>query len=455
MRKFVREIKIDAPADELYAYHFRQGAFLRQAQPWLEVKLLETSGNIADGRLKVSIGQGLFRQVWEAQHQANLPGRQFKYIQIKGPFNFWEHTHSIAPQSDKESLLNDTIIFAKPWYISTNRLLKELDRLFRYRHTVTQHDMQIRQNYLNSEGKSMKILIAGASGLVGTDLIPFLTTQTHTVKTLTRRKDSVDADTIFWDPEQGQVNLADLEGFDAIINLAGDNLASGRWTEAKKEAILQSRLKSTRTLARAIKRLKQPPKVFLNASAIGYYGDCGDRWVDEKSPNGKGFLAEVCRQWEAAAHEAERPETRVVTLRTGVVFSPKGGAFAKMSIPFKLGLGGAIGSGKQWVSWVAIDELLSIIHHILATKAIVGPVDAVSPNPVTNREMTKTLGKVLGRWTIFPMPAAAAKFVFGKEMAEETLLSSTRVRPSVLQETNYQFLFPDLEGALHHMLGTK
>ena len=299
----------------------------------------------------------------------------------------------------------------------------------------------------------MKILIAGASGLVGTDLIPFLTAQTHTVKTITRQKDSVNADTFFWDPEHEQVNLADLEGFDAIINLSGDNLASGRWTDEKKSAILQSRLKSTRTLARAIKQLKSPPQIFLNASAIGYYGDCGDSWVDEKSPNGKGFLADVCRQWEAAAQEAERPETRVVTLRTGVVFSPKGGALAKMSTPFKLGLGGIIGTGNQWVSWVAIDELLSIIHHILATKDIAGPVNAVSPKPVSNREMTKTIGKVLGRWTIFSMPATIAKLVFGQEMAEETLLSSTRVRPAVLQNTNYQFLFPDLEAALHHMLG--
>lgn len=453
MKQFVRQIKIDAPADEVYQYHFRPGAFQRQAQPWMDMELLEQSGNVTEGRMTISVGKGFFKQIWESEHKTNVSGRQFKYIQIKGPFNFWEHTHSIESDGDQISTLTDSITYRKPWYISSSSVTKELDRLFKYRHTLTVNDMRIRQQFLQKGGKSLKILIAGSSGLIGTDLIPFLTTQNHSVKTLVRKKEAVKENSFYWNPDQEEINRDELEGFDVIINLAGDNIAGGRWTKAKKKAILESRIKSTRTLTRAIKNLKKPPELFLNASAIGFYGDRGDEWVTESSSSGDGFLADVCRQWEAAAKEAERPETRVVTLRTGVVLSPKGGALGKMLTPFKMGLGGVIGSGKQWVSWVAVEEMLSIIHHIISTKEIAGPINAVSPNPVTNGEFTKTLGKVLGRPSVFPLPAFLAKLLFGKEMAEETLLASVRVKPAVLEKTNYRFLFPDLEGALRHMLG--
>jgi uncharacterized protein (TIGR01777 family) len=453
MKQFIRKIKLNIPADELYQYHFRKGAFQRQAQPWLDMKLLEQSGNITDGRMKISIGKGFFKQLWEADHQADLPGLQFKYIQVKGPFNFWEHTHSVEADGSNGAILTDAITYRKPWYILTSTVQRELERLFDYRHSLTQNDMKIRGNYLKSGGKSLNILIAGASGLVGTDLIPFLTTQNHSVKTLVRDKKDVNENSVYWNPDHQEVNPEHLEGYDAIIDLAGDNIGNGRWTDEKKKSILESRVKATSTLAKAIKKLKKPPKVFLNASAIGYYGDRGDEWVDENSPHGSGFLSEVCQQWEAEAKEAERPETRVVLLRTGVVFSPKGGAFATMLTPFKLGLGGVIGSGKQWVSWVAIDDLIAMIHHILATPEIRGPVNAVSSNPVTNYEMTKTIGKVIGRLTLFPLPAFMAKLVFGREKAEEMLLASTRVKPGVLEKTGYQFLFPQLEDALRHMLG--
>lgn len=453
MKQFSRQIQLDISPDEVYQYHFRPRSFYRLFQPWIDMKVTELSNQmINDGRMTIEMGKGLFKQTWVSDYQKNVHGRQVKYIQVKGPFNFWEHTHSVEG-SESNSTLSDTIVYRKPWYVCGKTVERELDRLFAYRHQVTKNDMHIRKQYLEKGGKSLNILIAGASGLVGTDLIPFLTTQTHAVKALVRDPKKVDENSIYWNPEAEQVNLDDLEGFDVIINLAGDSISGGRWTAAKKKVILESRLKTTQTLARAIKKLKKPPELFLNASAIGFYGDRGDEWVDEKSSTGKGFLADVCRQWEAAAHEADRPETRVATLRTGVVFSPKGGALSKMLGPFSFGLGGVLGSGKQWMSWVAIDEVLSIIHHIISTKEIVGPVDTVSPNPLTNCELTKILGKVLHRPTVFPLPAFVAKLIFGSEMAEETLLSSTRVKPSVLQATGYKFLFPEFEPALRHMLG--
>ena len=252
------------------------------------------------------------------------------------------------------------------------------------------------------------------------------------------------SDEISWNPERGIVNEADLEGFDAMINLAGENISDGRWTEKKKKAIIESRLKATRTLASAVLRMKQPPKVFINASAVGYYGSRGDTMLTEESPNGTGFLAHVCEEWEAAAKPIESKNVRVVYTRFGIILSPKGGALGKMLIPFKLGLGGVIGSGQQYMSWIALDEVLGIIYHILKTESLTGPVNVVSPHPVTNFTFTKTLGKVLSRPTILTVPAALVRLVFG-EMADEMLLSSQRVSCSKLTQAGYQFCLPDLE----------
>lgn len=297
----------------------------------------------------------------------------------------------------------------------------------------------------------MKILVAGASGLVGVDLVPFLVQAGHEVKKLIRKGSSIGSDGISWDPEKGLVNVAELEGFDAIINLAGDNISNGRWTEKKKNSILESRLKATRTLVNAILYTKQPPQVFINASAIGYYGDRGDTILTEDSSNGTGFLAHVCEEWEAAAKPIVTKNVRLVYTRFGAILSPKGGALAKMLTPFKLGLGGIIGSGNQYMSWIPLDEVLGVIYHILKTDSLSGPVNVVSPNPVTNYTFTKTLGKVLARPTIMRMPALIVRLAFG-EMADELLLSSQRVSCAKLLNSGYRFCQPDLELALKQML---
>ena len=294
----------------------------------------------------------------------------------------------------------------------------------------------------------MRILVSGSSGLVGSALLPFLASEGHAVTRLVRSAPAQgEAD---WNPAAGTIDAAALEGHDVVVHLAGANIGE-RWTPEHKARIKDSRVKGTRLLAEALGRLAQPPKVLVAASAIGYYGDRGDARLREDSASGSGFLAEVVREWEAATATATAKGIRVVNLRTGVVLSPRGGALAKMLLPFKLGAGGVMGSGKQHWSWIAIDDLIAIIYFAATTEALKGPVNAVSPKPVTNLEFTKTLGRVLRRPTIIPMPAFAARLALG-EMADELLLSSTRVDPAKLTAAGYAFRFPELEGALRHLL---
>jgi len=261
-------------------------------------------------------------------------------------------------------------------------------------------------------------------------------------------------DIIFWDPEKSSFNSSEFEGFDVVINLAGENIADGRWSEIRKQKILDSRVKGTRLLAQILNKLNRPPKVFISASAVGFYGDRGDVICDESTSQGKGFLAEVCRQWEEAANAA-KPEIRTVNLRFGVVLSPNGGALAKILTPFKFGLGGVLGSGNQCMSWIALDDVVSIILNAIENPALSGPINCVSPNPVTNRQFTRTLGEVLHRPTILPVPEFALNLILGREMAEELLLNSTRVMPESLMKSGYHFILPELKAALQELLRNK
>jgi uncharacterized protein (TIGR01777 family) len=296
----------------------------------------------------------------------------------------------------------------------------------------------------------MKIAITGASGLVGTALADRLAADGHEVLRVVRRV-SDRRDEAAWDPDTGQIELEKFAGVDGVVHLAGESIAQGRWNAAKKARIRDSRVDVTQKLCEHLAGMSAKPRVLVSASAIGYYGDQGDRVCTEDSPPGDTFLAKVCRDWETATQPAADAGMRVVNTRIGVVLSPKGGALAKMLLPFKLGVGGKIGNGRQYWSWVSLDDLVGIITHALMTESLRGPVNAVSPNPVTNLEFTKTLGRVLGRPTIFPMPAFAARLALG-EMADELLLSSARVVPTKLQESRYQFRHTILEESLRDLL---
>jgi len=298
----------------------------------------------------------------------------------------------------------------------------------------------------------MKIIVSGASGLVGARLVPALKSQGHEVVRLVRDHKMTGPGVAFWDPKAGKIDPAALAGCEAAINLAGENIAAGRWNEKRKAAIRESRIDATTTIAKAFASLEPRPKVLVNASAIGYYGSRGDEWLDESSSYGSGdFLSSVCRDWEAATEPARAAGVRVVMTRFGVILSKDGGALAKMLTPFKLGLGGVIGSGRQYMSWIAIDDIVGSILHSLNPADLSGPVNVVAARPVTNTDFTKTLGRVLSRPTIFPMPAFAAKLAFG-QMGEELLLGGQRVKPAKLEQTGYAFQYPELEAAIRHVL---
>ena len=298
----------------------------------------------------------------------------------------------------------------------------------------------------------MKILISGASGLVGSALVEFLFKKGHVIQCLQRNK-AKDPERI-WDTSILEGDKPDQAPFDAVIHLAGENVAGGRWDAARKERILRSRVDGTRQLVDALSKLQNRPKVFLSASATGYYGDCGNREVDERSPLGSGFLAEVCHQWEEEALRAEQAGIRVVLLRFGMILSPKGGALHKMLPAFKAGFGGVIGSGEQYISWTPIKDLTEIVHFLMTSETASGPYNVIAPTSVTNRTFTKTLGEVLGRPTFFPAPAFLVRLIFG-EMADEMVLSSCKAKPTRLIEAGYTFHEEDLRRTLMSSLPGK
>lgn len=297
----------------------------------------------------------------------------------------------------------------------------------------------------------MKVLIAGSSGLVGKAVTHSLAKKGTAVTHLVRTTPDPAKHEVEWHPDKGQLDAAAVEGFDAVINLGGESVAEGRWTEEKKKRIRDSRTQGTRLLSETMARLSAPPKVFLCASATGIYGDRGGEIVDESSPAGKGFLADVCGEWEEATQAATNAGVRVVNLRFGPIFSSEGGMLAKLLPPFRMGVGGKIGSGEQYMSWVAMDDVVGVINFALERDAVRGPLNVVTPNAATNAEFTKALGKVLSRPTFFMVPAFAARLAFG-EMADEMLLASQRVAPRRLTEAGYAFQYPELEGALRHVL---
>ena len=294
----------------------------------------------------------------------------------------------------------------------------------------------------------MKVLVSGSSGLVGSALVSSFAADGRQIVRLVRAV-AARADEIEWHPTEGTIDASALEGLDAVVHLAGENIASRRWSERQKARIRTSRVHSTRLLCDALAKRESPPKVLICASAIGYYGDRGDETLDETSTMGTSFLSEICQNWEAATESARAKGIRVVHLRFGVVLSAAGGALAKMLLPFKLGLGGIVGSGQQYWSWIDLNDVVGVISHSLTHEQLSGPVNAVSPNPASNRDFTKALGRVLRRPTIFPIPAFAARILLG-EMADELLLASARVVPTALKKSGFEFQYPNLEDALKH-----
>jgi uncharacterized protein (TIGR01777 family) len=374
---------------------------------------------------------------------------------VQGPFAHWDHTHRFEPQEDGGSRLVDHIEYELPGgglgaAAAPYLLEPELKRQFAYRHRVTRRDLGLHE-YYNPEGQSLTIAVSGASGLVGSQLVPFLTTGGHTVKRLVRSRPVGDNE-ILWNPQTGEVEAEKLEGIDAVIHLAAENVF-GVWTTAKKQRIYDSRAQGTRLLAEALAGLDDPPDTFVSASAVGYYGDHGtERVTETTAPQNAGFLSEVCEAWEAGTDPAASAGIRTVQARIGIVLSPAGGALQLQWPIFWLGLGGPVGDWDQYLPWISIDDLIGGLYHVLWTDEVEGPVNLTAPEPASMEEYARTLATVLNRPAPFRVPASVVRAVLG-EMADEMLLKSARVVPERLQESGYDFANDTLDGALRHVLG--
>lgn len=437
-----RRLRLPVSAADAYAWHARPGAFERLAPPWSSVRVLERSGRGLEvgTRLVIETPIGPIRTRWVAEHVACEPGRLFRDVQREGPFARWEHEHRFEDDPRGGSTLIDRVTWRLPsGPLGAGFAAREIERLFARRHAVTLGDLERHAAF--AARPRLRVAVSGASGLVGSALCAFLESGGHEVRRLTRRPG---AGTAF--------DLAPLDGVDAVVHLAGENIAAGRWTEARKARIVGSRVEGTGGLARAVAALPDAPRVFLSASAIGYYGDRTEPALDEGASRGTGFLAETTEAWERAADPARERGIRTAHLRFGVVMSPAGGALKKMLLPFLLGGGGPIGSGRQGFSWVGLDDVVGAIHFALMTDGVAGPVNVVAPNPVPQREFARVLGRVLRRPAFAPLPAFVVKALFG-EMGEAALLGGAFVVPRALERAGFRFRFPDLESTLRFELG--
>ena len=429
---------------------------------------------------------GPFYSTWLVKHSDYIEGKQFRDTQITGFFSSWTHTHLFRPVGASSCILEDRIEYSLPGgaigrMIASHSINKKLNQMFDYRHRLTSQDLRNHAivNKIRGNNEPMTVAITGSSGFIGSSLIPFLTTGGHRILRLIRIPSSPydnnhcpkSVKSIQWNPSSAYVNKFSLNGnqkIDAVVNLAGENII-GRWTNEKKKRIFNSRVDTTKSLCNLLSSLDRPPKVLVSASATGIYGDRGNEILTEESPFPSvsspppplsssilpsiDFLSDVCRNWEEASQIAKESGIRVVNLRIGTVLSASGGILAKILPSFKIGLGGKIGNGNQYMSWIGLDDLLTLVVYAIVDESISGPINAVSPNPVTNADFTKLLGKVLSRPTVFSLPKFILKSVFGEELVNSTFLSSSRIEPMRILKMGYKFRYPSLESVLRHTLG--
>lgn len=446
----------DHTPQTVFDWHERPGALERLTPPWGDVEVLGRSGGIKDGgqvSLRIRRGPTSFR--WDLRHRDYEYGRQFRDEQVSGPLKSWVHTHSFHPRPGGGTIARDEIELEAPLgfageAIGPTFIKGELERLFRFRYQRLFTDLARHARF--ADRKRLTVAITGASGLVGSTLRSFLTTGGHEVVSLVRDSRKLDEHSVFWNPAAGVLDEKGLTRVDAVVHLAGTSIADGRWTEARKRSIKQSRVRGTELIARTLASMKNGPRVLVCASAVGFYGNRGTDTITEGEPAGKGFLAEVCRAWEGASKPAERAGVRVVTLRSGIALSPRGGALGQMLLPFKMGAGGRLGSGKQYVSWIDLDDLVGLIQHAIYDDTLRGPVNATSPNPVTNATFTSALGRALGRPTVIPVPALAVKAAFG-ELGTEALLWGQRAIPEKATKAGFDFFYEGVEDSLRFQLG--
>jgi uncharacterized protein (TIGR01777 family) len=457
MPAFRRTTEIDVDVATLEQWHLSPGAFRLLTPPWERMKIVEEHSEIADGtRAVIKMKAGPFWTSWIAEHQDCQPGVGFSDVQVSGPFAHWKHVHRFCRTGSEASELADEIDYRLPFGLVGNLaggtlVKKKLERTFNYRHAVTKSDLERLASEPQGDGRSMEVLVTGATGMVGSSLEAFLRMRGHRVRRVTRNPSR--RGDVRWDPDAGLLDLSEDEPIDAVVHLAGENVAGGRWSDERKRRILESRRKGTRLLCETLAARSQRPGVLVTASGANYYATGTDQPQDEAAPRGKGFLSDVCEVWEGETSAAERAGIRVVKLRLGVILSPAGGVLAKMLPAFKLGAAGRLGDGKARMPWIVLDDVIDIMHRALRDERYTGAINGVAPEVVANARFTSALSGVLHRPAMFPVPALALKFALGQQMAEETLLADLHLESARLRELGYPFRFPQIDGALAYLLG--
>jgi len=442
----------DCNKEELYDLHSRAGALERLIPPWENTSVVSRKGGIEPGGevvMRMHAGPIPFR--WVAHHVEHTPGEMFRDIMHTGPFSSWSHSHLFFHHATG-SCLEDRIVYSLPFHSFLPKKIRSmvedtLYRTFHHRQKVLSYDLALHRR---CSQKPLKVLVSGASGVLGRALSPLLTTGGHEVWTLVRREPRPEAQEIFWDPAAGQIE--ELPHFDCVIHLAGEYIGLGRWTSGKKREVIESRTKGTALLVEAMKKMEIPPKVFLSASAVGYYGDTKYKNIDENRNSGDDFISEVCRLWEEAALSAEGNGIRTVLMRIGISLSPQGGALQRLLKSSPLGFFKRFGTGEQYISWISLDDTISAIYHAMCCDQLEGPVNITAPEPLQNNEFMQILADVVGRPLTLPVPERILKAVYG-QMAQEILLSGCRASCKKLEKSGFIFRHPTLREALIDMLG--
>lgn len=440
---------VDAPREQVFSWHGRPGAFSRLAPPWQPMKVIAEADSLRDGRAELAMPGGLR---WVADHQPDAydPPRRFvDEIGRDGPASLparwavrWRHTHDFEDIGAGKTRVIDRVVTPVPE--------RALRAMFAYRHRQLADDLAAHSTAADNGLAPVTVAVTGSSGLVGSALTAFLSTGGHRVIRLVRHPSTKPGE-LHWNPHNPEPGL--LAGVDAVIHLAGAPIA-GRFTEEHRRAVRESRIEPTRRLADLVERTPDGPNVMICASAVGYYGyDGGDEIMTEASERGEGFLADVVSEWEDALSPAEQSGARVVRIRTGIVQSPRGATLRLLRPLFAAGVGGRLGDGQQWLPWIGIDDLVDIYHRGLWDTSLSGPVNAVSPAPVRNIDYTRTLGHVLRRPTVLPVPPLGPRVLLGDQGARELALADQRVAATRLRDSGHRFRQPDLEQALRHLLG--
>ena len=454
LNTYQKDLIVDYEVDKLFGYHEKPGVLRRLTPPWVNAEVLREPENLYAGSSAIiRLKQFGIKLNWEARHTEYDKNRFFKDVQIKGPFRFWQHSHYFKNISAGSSKLTDFVEYELPLSnvldIPAGGLVRrELERMFRYRHSVIKNDLSVIDKY---DVPYKKILISGTGGVIGSELADLLKMMGHKVYKLIRRKSGRE-DEIVYEPYSGYISDS-LEGFDIVIHLAGDPIGKGRWTDNKKKLIRESRIDTTRFLVERIKQLKRKPEVFFSASAIGYYGDRGETEVNEESEKGTDFISDLCWDWEEEALKL-KDTCRVVTGRFGVVLTLKGGALKEYYNFYRFGLGFKIGSGEQWISWISLDDALYSVLECIFNKQIQGAVNIVSDLPFKQKVFAETLAKFMKRPVPLKLPPSFISGLFGQK-GKEILLAGSKVIPVKLKEQKHHFFYNDLNAAFAHIMGGK